>query len=378
MKQMTVFQIGARQTRLRATVLLALELAGCATSRPEPGAPGAVTVGTERVPVGLATAFGPSTWTHAAHGTPSSGYGSPGSDLWPVTWADDGLQYTAWGDGEGFSNGTYVSWGIATLAGGPVGYTAADLYRGPTGGRNGHIVGMICLDGVIYLIKSDLDTPTEHFQLYKSADHFATGPSAVSGVIFPKAGTSIYPHSFIQFGQNNGDAVDSYVYAVGQGESGSPAGTYLFRVPAANIETPDSWEVFSGTPSSPAWSTDFAQAQAILSTGSGFDAGNRIIYLELHGGVFILIEGSPFVSMTLSWGLHPYGPFTPFARFPGGLPPFAGRSPSVSVEFAPKWCNGGDLWLIFSGANVIWDSFNVVGAPTLKWGPLRAVRAKVQ
>ena len=364
---MTVLPMGARRTRLLATVLLALELAGCATRRPESGAPGAVMAGTARVPVGLATPFDPSTWTHAAHGTPSPRYDSPGSDLWPVTWADDGKQYIAWGDGYGFSGSSYVSWGIATLTGGPVGYRAADEYYGPS--DNAKIVGMICIGGVIYVIHADKADLTEHFQLYKSTDHFATGPSAVSGIIFPKAGTSIYPHSFIQFGQNNRDAVDSYVYAVGQGEHGT-AGTYLFRVPAASIETLASWEVFSGTPSSPAWSTDFTQAQAILSTGSGFDAGNRIIYLDLHDGVFILIEGSPFVSMTLSWGLHPYGPFTPFATFPGGLPSFAGRSPSVSVEFAPKWCDGGDLWLIFSGGNVIWDSFNAVGGATLKWGPL--------
>ncbi len=27
---------------------------------------------------------------------------APGSDIWPITWADDGNQYTAWGDGGGF------------------------------------------------------------------------------------------------------------------------------------------------------------------------------------------------------------------------------------------------------------------------------------
>ena len=30
---------------------------------------------------------------------------SQGSDNWPITWADDGHQYTSWGDGCGFGGG---------------------------------------------------------------------------------------------------------------------------------------------------------------------------------------------------------------------------------------------------------------------------------
>jgi hypothetical protein len=34
--------------------------------------------------------------------TPGNNLAAPGSDNWTITWADDGNQYTSWGDGGGF------------------------------------------------------------------------------------------------------------------------------------------------------------------------------------------------------------------------------------------------------------------------------------
>jgi len=63
------------------------------------------------------------------------------SDNWPMTWADDDLQYTVWGDGDGFvSPGTdckaYIGYASATdlTPGSPVGATYADI-SGCTGGQ---------------------------------------------------------------------------------------------------------------------------------------------------------------------------------------------------------------------------------------------------
>ena len=41
--------------------------------------------------------------------------GTAGSDLWPITWSDDGNQYAAWGDGNGFASARY-GYGISRLA----------------------------------------------------------------------------------------------------------------------------------------------------------------------------------------------------------------------------------------------------------------------
>ncbi|MGD8238319.1 MAG: hypothetical protein PVH68_07205 [Armatimonadota bacterium] len=52
---------------------------------------------------------------------------APGSDNWPITWAEDDRQYTVWGDGGGFGGTNSlgrVSLGFARVEG------PADNYRG--------------------------------------------------------------------------------------------------------------------------------------------------------------------------------------------------------------------------------------------------------
>jgi len=55
---------------------------------------------------------------------------APGSDNWPVTWADDNAQYTVWGDGGGFG-GTNErgrsSIGVARIAGDWDQFSAANM-----------------------------------------------------------------------------------------------------------------------------------------------------------------------------------------------------------------------------------------------------------
>ena len=60
---------------------------------------------------------------------------APGSDNWPLTWADDDRQYAAWGDGGGFGGTNRdgrVGLGVARVQG------TADAYRGVNvwGGKN--------------------------------------------------------------------------------------------------------------------------------------------------------------------------------------------------------------------------------------------------
>ncbi len=83
---------------------------------------------------------------------------APGSDNWPITWADDGNQYTAWGDGGGFggtnSDGR-VSLGVARVEG------PGDDYHGHNvwGGKDGDVAatfggksyGILSVGGVLYM-----------------------------------------------------------------------------------------------------------------------------------------------------------------------------------------------------------------------------------
>ncbi|SDN14955.1 hypothetical protein [Kriegella aquimaris] len=65
---------------------------------------------------------------------------APGSDNWPITWADDNKQYTVWGDGGGFggTNGLgRSSIGVARLEGNWDDFKAFNVWGGHNG-ENDH------------------------------------------------------------------------------------------------------------------------------------------------------------------------------------------------------------------------------------------------
>src|SRR5207245_6882564 len=81
-----------------------------------------------------------------------------GSDNWPLTWADDDLQYTAYGDGWGFEPFVpqKLGLGFARVEGDPPNFHGENL-RSPTGEQIGDgakakkASGILCAGGVLYL-----------------------------------------------------------------------------------------------------------------------------------------------------------------------------------------------------------------------------------
>ena len=70
-----------------------------------------------------------------------------GSDNFPVTWADDDHQYTAWGDGWGFAvSGTKKSLGVSRVSGTKSSYSGTDLWSG-----DGKSYGIICINSILYM-----------------------------------------------------------------------------------------------------------------------------------------------------------------------------------------------------------------------------------
>src|SRR5690242_2613376 len=72
---------------------------------------------------------------------------APGSDNWATTWADDGLLYGTWGDGDGFG-GARVSLGFARLSG-----ASARTIRGtnlPGKAPDGKSYGVLALGSTLY------------------------------------------------------------------------------------------------------------------------------------------------------------------------------------------------------------------------------------
>ena len=81
-----------------------------------------------------------------------------GSDNWPVTWADDGRLYTAYGDGWGFKPRVEkkLSLGLARVTGSPPNIAGLNI-RSATAERVGQgqaglkASGMLCMDGLLYM-----------------------------------------------------------------------------------------------------------------------------------------------------------------------------------------------------------------------------------
>ena len=67
---------------------------------------------------------------------------APGSDNWPITWADDGHQYTSWGDGGGFGGTNFdgrVSLGVARVEGSASSYQGYNVWGGKKSRKSRHL-----------------------------------------------------------------------------------------------------------------------------------------------------------------------------------------------------------------------------------------------
>jgi hypothetical protein len=317
---------------------------------------------------------------------------APGSDNWPTTWSNDDNQYAMWGDGGGFG-GTNTdgrsSLGVARIVGGSGNYQGFNRYGGKGGECPATIQGKshgapLSRGGVLYAWITPLsDTPGyESFSLNKSPDKACTWTPV--GVTFARTTDGISFGSFVQFGKDNGAAIDAYVYIVATAVSDAssldivqrPGRVMLLRVPAASIEDRSAYQFFAGSDASrqPTWSTDASKATAVYEDPDGVgpftqmsyvpDLG-RFVYTNQHGNGS---DASGFHSLlTMAEAPRPWGPWTVFYRdlfFPQ-MP--QSEQTVFQWNFAPKWFrdSGRSFTLIFSGAGSN-DSWNTVdGAFTI-------------
>jgi hypothetical protein len=162
--------------------------------------------------------------------------------------------------------------------------------------------------------------------------------------------------SFVNFGQNNANARDKYVYAVSGDQWDNGSNMRLGRVPSDSIVRREAWEwVCSFTPSGePAWSHDLDEAVPVLSMHRWLGMP-EMVYLagikryllftwRLHkdfspyDGTDLLVFESP----------EPWGPFSlvHFEEYWEGkdFNPYCPRLPLKWVE-----SDGVTCWLQFSG-----------------------------
>jgi CubicO group peptidase (beta-lactamase class C family) len=190
-----------------------------------------------------------------------------GSDNWPITWADDDNQYTAYGDGWGFEPKTdkKLSLGFAKIAGSPPDFEGINV-RTESGERIGQgnagakASGMLMVDGVLYMLVRN----TGNSQLAWSTD-YGKSWTWCDWKFTKSFGAPV----FLNFGRNYAGAPDQlvYIYSHDSDSAYEPADRMVMaRVPKSEIRNRSAYEFFKGLDSSgrPLWTENIDQRGAVF------------------------------------------------------------------------------------------------------------------
>jgi CubicO group peptidase (beta-lactamase class C family) len=281
-----------------------------------------------------------------------------GSDNWPLTWADDGHQYTAYGDGWGFEPFVpkKLSLGFARIEGGPTDFKGINV-RSSSGERSGDgakakkASGILCVGGVLYLWTRNAGNA----QLAWSKDHGKTWEWADW-----KWTTSFGCPTFLNFGKDYAGARDEwvYVYSPDVDSAYQPADRMvLARVPKGKITERAAYEFFKGIDEKqrPLWSKEVADRGAVFThkarcyrSGITFNAGlKRYLWVQIIPGTEGKKADTRFEG---GFGVYdapePWGPWTTVyftEKWDVG--------PGDTASFPTKWmsADGKTLHLVFSG-----------------------------
>lgn len=313
---------------------------------------------------------------------------APGSDNWPVTWADDDHQYAAWGDGGGFGGTNKVgrtSLGVARIEGRWQGHKRYNVWGGHEAENpatfKGKSYGIICVDGVLYMwvgMFTPRNDPFKEVVLAVSYNHGATWKLADWS--FTKSDGVMMP-TICQFGRNYDGARDGYVYHYlirYQSVKGPddypdkvswlvvqrPGIIDLARVPLDRILDRSAWEFFRRTDEdgNPVWTRVLSQRRPVFEDTNGvgwclsvcYNAGLKRYLLctehtETHRGKLGVFDAP-----------EPWGPWTTVAYYENWG---EGHVPVNTFywNFSNKWLNrnGTRFSLIFTGRKEN-DSWNVL------------------
>jgi hypothetical protein len=260
---------------------------------------------------------------------------APGSDIWPVTWAEDDNLYTAWGDGGGFG-GTdadgRVSLGVARVGGGKDRPHAANV----AGGKDapcpapftGKSEGILALGNTLYLWRDGDGSDLACFkfaELWRSDDLGATWRAtgvrfSKEGGDFPGGDAGFFAPAFCQFGRGYAGARDNYVYIYAPDvvdpahwEVRRPGRINLLRVPRERIESKDAYEYYAGEDAKGAiaWTQHAIQRRPVWTDA---DNGTHRIAVSYNPGVKRYLLTTVAIDragrMSIYDAPEPWGPWT--------------------------------------------------------------------
>jgi CubicO group peptidase (beta-lactamase class C family) len=272
---------------------------------------------------------------------------APDSDNWPMTWADDGQLYTAYGDGHGFEPFVEpkLSLGLAKVTGMPPAFTGVNLRSGTAertgGGKNGaKASGMLMADGILYMWVRNVGNS----QLAWSEDRGKTwqwGFKLEDGFGAP---------SLLNFGKNYEGAQDGYVYTYS--ENGPSAyesydGIALARVPHRRVREREAYEFFVRLDQrgKAVWTRDIAKRGEAFRYPGHCQRVDAVYDPALKR--YLLAVG---YNQESGWGIYdapnPWGPWT--QAFHTASWDVAGTH---GYRLPAKWmaADGKSMYLVFSG-----------------------------
>lgn len=296
---------------------------------------------------------------------------APGSDNWPITWADDGHQYVSWGDGGGFvgtNQDGRVSLGVGRVEGPRDAYEGFNVWGGldpqTPATFDGKSYGILSVEGILYMWVAPGSNVEGYVSqtLHTSDDHGLTWTPASwqfvrdDGWAFP---------TFAQFGQDYAGARDEYVYTYLlriQDDSAlvvqAPGEVDLARVPADAIgdETAYAWWAGDGT-----WSSDRGDASPVLENPEGVGWNLSVSYNAPADRYVLATEhtASAQGNLAIYDAPEPWGPWTTVA-YVEGFGDGVIETSTFFWNFSNKWLSedGGDFVLVFTGVgeNDAWNS----------------------
>ncbi|HEX7976053.1 MAG TPA: DUF4185 domain-containing protein [Anaerolineales bacterium] len=277
-----------------------------------------------------------------------------GSDIWPLTWADDGNLYSAWGDGWGFSNtGEKLSLGVSRIEGMPGSYTGTDLWSAV-----GKSDAIISINGTLYMMVTEQDSWMRG-KLGWSTDHGQTWTFDPNWTFAEKGGVFAAP-GYLQFGKDYQGARDNYVYGYSEKvrETIQPD-MVMFRVPKDKLPQRSAYEFFAGLDGngSPRWTSDINQMKPVFSDRNGVGWGVEAAYNPVLKRYFMTV----YHDETGGWGIfdapEPWGPWTTVAYYDHWID----STFKFAFSFNQKWMSsdGKTMWMSFSGLDA-YDSFNLI------------------
>jgi hypothetical protein len=306
--------------------------------------------------------------------------GAPGTDNWPVTWADDNYQYTSGGDGNGFAGVRRSSLLVSRITGSKDQYQGTDIWTSTLSGSgpvDGKSYGIISIDSVLYMWVSPGSDSQGYLyaNLWKSADRGQSWTE--SGVqfdgidAFGSGNHGFINPTFLQFGKDYQGARDGFVYIYANELKNTnglrvqfPGEVSLVRVPKTQITDRNAYEFFAGLDdnSQPTWSLDIQNRSPVFQNPDGVGWNLSVSYNIPLGRYLLITEHSETFNSNIGIfdAATPWGPWTTVLYEKWSVPG-TGAQTHFFWNFSNKWLSSdGKRFVLISTGVGEQDSWNSV------------------